>query len=189
MFHSFGVASAGGQAKAVPRLAKTGPLTFARQPRSFDDSGLVKIRWTNQPVSKPPKKPSTALMHETSTIDVWSLPAVNTRVSIFGIEMVPSVGGEIDYLMLTRRAKNTVFATAQAAGRKSRPSLVRSIRRLPVRAGNRLVKDHEAYAMEVVTTSGKRRVFFVNYSPGAKRVGKVSVKASVATWVPGKDDR
>jgi hypothetical protein len=189
MFHSFGEAKPEGiTLKPVKQLAATGPLRFARSPRSAASSSAVVIRWDNAPRTKPPKKQSTAILHENAHVRVWALPVKNTTVTLFAIPMNENVGSEIDYLMLRRRAKSTVFATVQEPWRESTAPKVSEISRMPVRAKGKQIPAHEATALHVKLIDGTRRVFFVNYSPGEKTIGKVTTNADVATWEIVKND-
>ena len=44
---------------------------------------------------------------------MWALPVKDTAVTLFAIPMNENVGSEIDYLMIRRNTKSTVFATVQ----------------------------------------------------------------------------
>ena len=183
MFHSFGTArSVDAQPTAVPQLAEAGPLTFAVNPRSFRAQGTTQVIWENSPVTKPPTKRSTGLLHENSFVRLWSLPATETKVALFGIPIVESVGGEIDYVMLRRKAAATVFATVQEPWRESTGPQLSGVRSVTVQEGSRQVQDHEAFALEVTRQNGNRSVFFVNYNDRAKTIGAVTTDAPVATW-------
>lgn len=87
--------------------------------------------------------------------------------------MNENVGREIDYLMLRRNAKSTVFATVQEPWRASAAPKV---------------PDHEATVLHVKLIDGTRRIFFVNYSSGEKTIGKVTTNADVATWEIAQDE-
>ena len=182
MFHSFGVAGSPEVVMRPQRLAERGPLTFARNPRTHTTKDLITVTWKNAPRTNPPTKATTALLHEKTWVRLWSLPAPATTLALFGIEMTVPVGKEIDYAMLRRNATSTVFATVQDAWRESAPSKIDTIRRVPVISGNSSVADDSAYALEVVFRDKRRRVFFVNYSDGAKRIGCVVTDANAATW-------
>ena len=88
--------------------------------------------------------------------------------------------------MLRRHAKATVFATIQEPWRESTSPIVKKVSRVSVKAGGKEVLEHEAYAMEITLKNAERRVFFVNYSKGLKKIGKVTTNAEVATWNLGK---
>ena len=183
MYHSFGEASfKGPKPKKLESLAKSGPLRFARNPRIRKTDDQVQVIWANAPLTKPPLKQSTAILHEKAYVRLWGLPNKATEVTLFGIPMVENVGGEIDYLMLRRHAKATVFATIQEPWRDSTSAMVEKAIRLPVKVGGKKVSENEAYAMEVTLKNADRRVFFVNYSKGSKEIGKVTTNAKVATW-------
>ena len=187
MFHSFGEAKP--EALTLKPIAKLGDgvLRFARNPRSAPSASTVAIRWDNAPRTKPPKKSATAILHENAHVRVWAAPQKGTTVTLFSIPMNENVGSEIDYLMLRRHAKNTVFVTVQEPWRASTKEKVREITRLHVRnAAGRAVPDHEATALEVKLIDGHRRVFFVNHTPGEKQIGRAKTNASVATWDLGK---
>jgi len=183
MYHSFGTANSPAVSlAAVDQLADSGPLTFAVNPRSAATSDTVRVVWKNSPLTKPATKSSTALLDEDAHVRVWCLPEADTTVALFGIPMVESVGSEIDYLMLRRQAKSTVFATVQEAWRTSRPSTIRSISRKKVTDAGRVVADHDACALEVLRIDGSRSVFLINNTPHVKTVGRVLTDAPVATW-------
>ena len=186
MFHSFGEASGVNFQLAKEKLADSGPLTFARNPRTHTTDDPIQVIWENSPRTKPVKKSSSALLHEKAYVRLWSLPVKDTTVALFGIQMTEAVGGEIDYAMLRRNAKSTVFATVQEPWRESTRSKVASIQQLPVKSKDRHVADHEAYAIEVTQTDGIRCVFFVNYSNTSKSIGRVTTNAHVATWTVDK---
>ena len=183
MFHSFGEAQPEGLTLApVKQLNPGGVLRFARNPRSQLTDGVVRVRWDNAPRSKPAKKESTALLHESAHVRVWALPTQQTTVSLYGIPMNESVGSEIDYLMLRRQGKATVFATVQEPWRASTHSKLTSIRRLTVNATQRAVADHDATALEIRFKDNSRQVFFVNYSGETRTIGPVTTDADVACW-------
>ena len=133
-------------------------------------------------MSPSPTKRSTGLLHENSFVRLWSLPATETKVALFGIPIVESVGGEIDYVMLRRKAAATVFATVQEPWRESTGPQLSGVRSVTVQEGSRQVQDHEAFALEVTRQNGNRSVFFVNYNDRAKTIGAVTTDAPVATW-------
>lgn len=183
MFHSFGKAQPEGLTLApVDQLNPGGVLRFARNPRSQLTDGVVRIRWDNAPRTKPPTKQSTALLHENAHVRAWALPADETTVSLFGIPMNESVGSEIDYLMLRRQAKATVFASVQEPWRESTSSKIATIRRLTVSDGQQAVPDHDATAMAIRFTDNSQQIFFVNYSEKARSIGPVTTDADVACW-------
>ena len=183
MFHSFGEAHPEELTLApVRQLNPGGVLKFARNPRSAMTDGMVRVRWDNAPRTKPPTKQSTALLHENAHVRVWALPAKNTTVSLYAIPMNESVGSEIDYLMLRRQGKATVFATVQEPWRTSTPSSLVAIRRLAVNSGQQTVPDHDATALEIRFKDASRQVFFVNYSGKTRSLGKVTTDADVACW-------
>jgi len=184
MFHSFGEAKPEKLTlNPLEQLAASGPLRFAINPRSTISSRTVAIRWENAPRTKPPQKESTALLHEASFVRVWALPVKGTAVTLFAIPMNENIGSEIDYLMLRRRAKNTVFATVQEPWRTSTKEKVREILRVPVHTiRGRLLAEHEATALEVKLIDGTRHIFFVNHTHGQKKIGKVTTNADVAAW-------
>ena len=183
MYHSFGVPESTGSPEPVDKLADSGPLTFAVNPRQYDSDGLVQVTWVNAPRSKPLKKDSSALLDEKTSIRLWSLPVKGTSVWLFTIPInVEHNGMAIDYAMLRRKANSTVFATVQEPWRESTGAKVKSIRALPVTAGGQTVLQTQACALEVTLTDGGRHVFFVNYSGGEKTVAGVTTDANVATW-------
>jgi len=183
MFHSFGTAQPEGLALApVEQLNPGGVLRFARNPRSQVTDGVVRVRWDNAPRTNPAKKQSTALLHESAHVRVWALPAKKTTVSLYGIPMNESVGSEIDYLMLRRQGKATVFATVQEPWRASTSSTLTAIRRLTVNDGQQAVPDHDATALEVRFSDNSLQVFFVNYSGETRTIGPVTTDADVACW-------
>jgi len=122
-------------------------------------------------------------LHEASFVRVWALPVKGTAVTLFAIPMNENIGSEIDYLMLRRRAKNTVFASVQEPWRTSTKEKVREILRVPVHTiRGRLLAEHEATALEVKLIDGTRHIFFVNHTHGQKKIGKVTTNADVAAW-------
>jgi len=99
-------------------------------------------------------------------------PEEDTSVTLFAIPMNENGGSEIDYLMLSRNAKSTVFATVQEPWWASTASKVRENLRMHVRAIGKQVPDHEATALHVKLIDGTRRIFFVNCSSGEKLSAK-----------------
>ena len=183
MFHSFGVAGTGPALKPVERIALDGPLTFGANSRSTVTRTAVQVTWENAPITKPPTKSSTALLHEKAFVRVHAVPSGDTELRLFGIPITENCGSEIDYMMLRREnVTSTVFATVQEPWRQSTAPKVKSLRALPVKAGKKTVADSEAYALEVTRLDGGKEVFFVNYSKSSKTVGRVSTEAAVAHW-------
>jgi len=182
LFHSFGVATGEGEYQPVGKLADQGPLAFAQNPRQQAGQGLVKVTWENAPLGKPPSKASTALLHEKAYVRLWALPEGTTTSTLFGIVMVPQVGGEIDYAMLRRKAKATVFAAVEEPWRESTGPKIKAIRSLKPSANGREILPADAVALEVTTVPGERWVFFANYSRGTKTVGRVTTDANLAAW-------
>ena len=188
MYHSFGVArGAGFQPAKIDKLANAGPLTFARNPRTHKTSDGIQVIWKNAPRTNPVKKESSALLHENAYVRLWSLPAKDTTIALFGIKMTESVGGEIDYAMLRRNATSTVFANIQEPWRESTGSSETTAKRISVFAGKKVARNHEAYALEVTRKDGDRSVYFANYTHSTKTIGKVTTDAGVATWNIAED--
>jgi hypothetical protein len=183
MFHSFGVAKPAFQTAPV-QLEQRGPLAFAKEPRGAVLDASCQITWENHPLTKPPRKASSALLGEATYVRVWALPEKETRAVLFAAPILPEVvqEGEIDYLMLRRKATATVFATIQEPWREGVGPRVKAVRALPVRAERSDAAPTAAYALEVTTSSGERRVFFVNYSGGNKAIGRVETDANIAVW-------
>ena len=182
MFHSFGVAGTDEKLKPVAKNDSEGPLTFGVNPRSAVTKKTVQVTWENAPITQPPKKSNTALLHEKAFVRVHAVPSGDTEIRLFGIPITENCGSEIDYMMLRRNAKSTVFATVQEPWRESSAPKVRSLRSLPVKAGKKPVDDSDAYALEVTRMNGVKEVFFVNYAKGPKTVGRVITDARVAYW-------
>ena len=122
MFHSFGAAKPGIPLADVPKLADGGPLTFAIGPRAADADSDFQVTWENHPMTKPARKASTALLGEDTSVRLWGLGSKGTRVALFAGPIQPDVvqEGQIDYVMLRRRARTTLFATVQEPWRNPR---------------------------------------------------------------------
>lgn len=131
MFHSFGLAKGPNLRppgkfqplglKPVEKLADAGPLSFAISPRSNRTDGPFQVVWENSPATSPLRKASSALLDEKTYIRLWGLSQETTEVVVFA---APAPGGfleegEIDYVMLRRKANSTVFATVQEPWRES----------------------------------------------------------------------
>ena len=182
VFHSFGEASTDGKMKRINKLHEHNVLRFAIDPRTRESSDSVQVTWKNQPITKPPAKSSTALLHENAYVRLWSAPEKATALVLYAIPMIQDVGNEIDYAILRRKAKHTVFATVQEPWRESTAPKVKSIGALSVKAGNKSVANSEAYALQVILVDGRQKVFFVNYSDTPKTIGRVTTDAGVAVW-------
>ena len=150
----------------------------------FDMARLLnEFFYENAPITKPPTKSSTALLHEKAFVRVHAVPSGDTELRLFGIPITENCGSEIDYMMHRREnVASTVFATVQEPWRQSTAPKVKSLRALAVKAGKKTVDDSEAYALEVTRLDGRKEVFFVNYSKSSKTVGRVSTEAAVAHW-------
>jgi hypothetical protein len=182
MFHSFGVAGTDAKLKPAPDLGKDSPISFGTNPRSAITKNIVRVTWENGPITKPPTKSNTALIPEKAFVRVHAMPSGDTEFGLFGIEITENCGSEIDYMVLRRNAKSTVFATVQEPWRESAAPKVKSLRALPVKAGKEAAADSEAYALEVTRMDGRREVFFVNYTDTKKTIGPVTTSANIAYW-------
>ncbi len=184
MFHSFGVADANLGLASAPKLADSGPLSFAISPRVGHTDGDFQVLWENSPLTNPPKKSSTALLGEKTFVRLWALGDRNTQVALFAGPISPDLiqDGQIDYLMIRRTAKTTLFATVQEPWRQSTGPKIRAVRLLPVTAEGKPIPHTDACALEITRTDGTKRVFFVNFSGGQKSVGDNTITANIACW-------
>lgn len=189
MYHSFGELASELKTEPCVLPRETYVFRFLKNARSIKTGDPIQAVWKAAPATKPVVKASKSYLNENWYVRLWSLPEQETELVLctgpMHKETVDDM--EIDYAMLRRKCRSTVFATVQEPWRESTGPKIQSARQLGVTAEGRPVPPTDAYAMEVIGTSGKRMVFLVNYSGGMMAIGRVKTQANVACWEVAKD--
>lgn len=184
-YHNFGNAVTSLPLSPVD-VAGQGLLKFVSNARAGKTDGEIQVVWEDAPIGKKPRKGATSLVGEKVFARLWGLPEKGTELVLFAGPVAATVSEEeeMDFAMLRRKAKSTVFSTVIEPWRESTGPRIRSVEALPVLADGRELSDLEASAVRVTAVDGSSRIFAMNYTKGPVEVAGKILTATGAHWWP-----